>query len=117
MNSHTLQRSLLPLILCALIAWSCAHAGVSEARAIEVQTRSTLGHFSDLNLSNPEGVAALYRRIKVAAPRLCVDRNSSACTWSKAESECRRRAIAKAVGDLQSDRLGTLDRRAAHWRD
>ena len=116
MNSHTLQRSLLPLILCALIAWSCAHAGVSEARAIEVQTRSTIGHFSDLNLSNPEGVAALYRRIKVGAHRLCVD-SRRARTWSKAESECRRQAIAKAVTDLHNERQTSLHRHATQSRD
>jgi UrcA family protein len=91
---------------------------VSEARAIEVQTRSTIGHFSDLNLSNPEGVAALYRRIKVGAHRLCVDRTAyTRRTWSKAGAECRRQAIAKAVDDLHNERLASLHRHATQSRD
>jgi UrcA family protein len=116
MNSHTLHRSLHPLILCALTAWSCAYACVSLAREPEVQTRSTIVRFSDLNLSNPEGVAALYKRIKVAAHRVCTGR-SVRTRWSKADAQCKREAIAKAVGDMQNERLASLHRKATHWRD
>jgi UrcA family protein len=118
MNARTLNRSLHPLLLCALAAWSCSHASVSQARELKFETRTAIVNFSDLNLSNPEGVAALYKRIKVAAHRLCEDRNAyTRRTWSKTESECKRQAIAKAVNDVHNDRLASVHRQATQWRD
>ena len=50
-------------------AWQCG-AFASTPAADEDVRRITV-HFDDLNLEQPRGVAALYRRVRLAAEQVC----------------------------------------------
>ena len=103
----TVQR----LILCTLAASSLWFTSASPAdRPDEFETRSAIVGFSDLNLSNPGGVAELYRRIKAKARRLCENPNSTMTIRSKAEETCAREAVAETVERMQNQRLTDLHR-------
>jgi UrcA family protein len=111
MRTISLKQLLRGFVVCGVAAWSSLFGSISPASEdTELETRSKIVWFSDLNLSHPEGVAVLYRRIGAAAHRLCADRNSTVRYWSKAEAECKRAAIANAVSTIRNDRLTALHR-------
>jgi UrcA family protein len=60
-------------------------------------------HFGELNLGQPEGAAALYRRIRVAAERVC---GEPRLTGSRMVQPDWRACVAQAV----SQAVATLDR-------
>jgi len=98
-------------IACAAAA--CSSVFVCPAFAGEradTESRSVIVGFGDLNLSQPEGVTELYRRIRAAAHRLCADRNTTVRYWSKVDERCERQAVADAVGTLGNERLAALHR-------
>ena len=106
-----IKGTLQPLILCALAASSFLFTSVSLAdKPDKFETRSAMVGFSDLNLSNPAGVAELYRRIKGTAHRLCANPNATMTIRSKSERKCAREAVAEAVERMQNERLSELHR-------
>ena len=71
MNTNTASTHLRGLIAAAILGTLAAgFAGVSAA-ADNSEVRSETVHYADLNLSSPQGAAALYRRIKWAAQDVC----------------------------------------------
>jgi UrcA family protein len=97
--------------VCALAACSGVIAGPVLARdQTPTEGRSEIVWFSDLNLSHPQGVAELYRRIGAAARRLCADRNTTVRYWSREEGRCVRETVAKAVDAIGSEQLSALHR-------
>jgi UrcA family protein len=82
-------------IVCSVsssLATVCAAADSSDLPHVTVK-------FGDLNLSNPEGATALYRRINAAAREVCkaydIGRGRFALPGSA--DPCVRKAIAEAV--------------------
>jgi UrcA family protein len=60
-----------PIILAAVAFITC---GFSIARADSAfEPRSVTVRFADIDATNPEGAAALYRRLKGAATSVCQD--------------------------------------------
>lgn len=111
MNTYPIRRVLRQPALCAAGALLCLSAAVCSAEnAGAPALRSQVVRFGDLNLSNPEGVAALYRRIEGAATRVCRDLNRPRFVWSKSEAECKRAAIAQAVAGINNEQLAALHR-------
>ncbi len=83
-----------------LLAACIAATGV--ASAADVDTRSVAVRYSDLNLSNPEGVARLYTRIRRAAGIVCGTAGGVDTYFLKARKECRTRAIDDAVKSVNN---------------
>ena len=110
MGVHSVRR--LQSVFCGVGALLCLNAPLSSAEdAFDEVVRSQFEGFGDLKLSDPEGVVVLYRQIKAAAHRVCSERNTrTLLIWSKAEAECKRAAIAKAVVVVNSERLAALHR-------
>ena len=78
MGIHSIGRLVRRSVFGGVGALLCLNAPLSSAAdASDEVVRSEIVGFGDLNLSNPEGVAVLYRRIKAAAHRVCSDRNNS----------------------------------------
>ena len=75
------------LLACVLVAFS-AHAGD--------QGRSETVKFADLNLSSPAGVETLYRRIHMAAWRVC----QQPAGEQAASRSCATKAESEAVGKV-----------------
>ena len=76
-------------------------AGTTETRSITVK-------FGDLNVSNPEGAAALYARIRSAAISVCLPEESSSDPFRMQFNACVRKAIADAVTKVNRIELYTV---------
>jgi UrcA family protein len=107
-------QSVRPLqsVFCGVGALLCLNAPLSFAEdAFDEVVRSQFEGFGELKLSDPEGVVVLYRQIKAAAHRVCSERSTrTLLIWSKAEAECKRAAIDRAVVAVNSERLAALHR-------
>jgi len=106
-----IKSTLQQLTLCTVAASSFLFTSASLAdKADKFETRSAIVGFSDLNLSNPAGVAELYRRIKGTAHRLCANHNATTTLRSRSQAKCTREAVAEAVERMQNERLTALHR-------
>ena len=103
MIMNTAATHLRGLIAAAVLGTLAAgFAGVSAA-ADNSEVRSETVHYADLNLSSPQGAAALYRRIKWAA--------QDVCGWSDDSLETQvdaRPCVDKAIADAVT-RVGRLE--------
>jgi UrcA family protein len=91
------------------LALSCG-AGAAAARQTDVS--QTVVKFGDLNLSNPQGAATLYRRIVVAAHEVCgsFDVDSIDFAARALTNACVHKAIADAVTKVgQSELFAVYD--------
>jgi UrcA family protein len=77
-------------------AWQCGAFASTPPAGEEV--RRIVVRFGDLNLEQPAGVAALYRRLKLAAKQVCGESEppGSAIT-SAAWRACEAQAVDRAV--------------------
>ena len=98
--------------LCAFGVAALCVAGLPSAHATDqdkyVEGTSTTVKFGDLNLQNPAGTEALYRRIQRAANKVCGDTRDIHNLNDFARRECVERAVAKAVSDVNNRSLTAL---------
>jgi UrcA family protein len=90
-TSSIYRRELIAAAILGTIGLSVAQASTAG------DTSNVTVKYGDLNLSNPEGAATLYKRIVSAAYKVCAapDRNS---LWYRVELRaCLNTAIADAV--------------------
>jgi len=100
MTTSTQLRGLIATAILGVLA-SC-FAGVSAAA--DSDTRSMTVKFGDLDLSNPQGAATLYRRIVQAARGVCDMSDDS--PWAlAAEHGCFKKAVADAVTKVGEPQL------------
>lgn len=105
---NTASTHLRGLIAAAVLGTLAAgFAGVSTA-ADSLQVRSETVHYADLNVSSPQGAAALYRRIKRAARDVC-GWNDDILDMQADTQPCMDKAIADAV-----NRVGRLELTAVY---
>jgi UrcA family protein len=64
--------------------------------------------YSDLDLSKPQAVEALYGRIEKAAQRLCTDSGWRRVDERVKEQQCIARTIADTVAKIPNERLAAL---------
>jgi UrcA family protein len=104
MNTKTTCRSFRAVLATAVLgAFAFSLATVCTA-AEPTDTQQTTVKYADLNISNPEGAAALYARIQRAARQVCPPldvRNLS----SEAPGACVQKAIADAVAKVDQPAL------------
>jgi UrcA family protein len=80
--------------LAAAALSTIALAG-SPAIAGQVETSSVIVSFADLNLGQPQGMATLDSRLRIAARRVC-DTGERDTHSRRLEAECRVKAVAGA---------------------
>jgi UrcA family protein len=89
-----------------------ATAGTNVLAAPHTETRSVKIQYNMLDLATEGGTTRLYRRIKGAARRVCQD---STAPWdarsSRHFSQCYQAALAKAVSDVNNNKLTALYQR------
>jgi UrcA family protein len=73
--------------------------------------------YDDLDLTRPAGVVKLYRRIELAAARVCERVNSKAPQNIAATRICAEEAIARAVAQVGSPALSRYYASRAHRID
>ena len=67
--------------------------------------REEVVKFGDLNLSNPEGVKALYRRVHAAAERVCETAGSPVLYERRAARACVQGAMDRAIERINAPAL------------
>jgi UrcA family protein len=90
MSTSTQFRGLIATAILGALAFG--FAGVSAAA--DSDARSTTVKYGDLNLSDPQGAATLYRRIVKAARAVCND--DSPWSWVAAD-HCVKKTVTDAV--------------------
>lgn len=92
-------------------AWQCdALAAASKAPAAADVDQTTV-HFEDLNIDRPAGTAALYRRIRHAAERVCGDPQQTGSRFlSPSWGSCVAQAVDRAVVALDRPALTAYHR-------
>src|ERR1700722_6806619 len=106
---HTIMRKRLYTGLSCLLGTLAASGAMSSsARAYEETPISKLVRFGDLDITKPAGAQVLYRRIEVAAQRVCVLPTSRTLVTMAEERSCIRTAIDKAVRQVDSPQLSAL---------
>lgn len=108
MNAHISTR-LSSLTLAALATFSFAStarlalAGPADGPSLTVS-------YADLNLSNPAGAAALYRRIQQAARTICGRNGTRDLHGNLLSSACYESAVENAVATVDAPMLTAMHR-------
>lgn len=106
-NMHSLNiiRHVMTAAIVGTLALGFAlPAGAGDA----TETRSITVKFGDLNVSSPDGAAALYSRIRSAAKTVCGPDESSSYPFRTAFNACVHKAIADAVTKVNRMELYTV---------
>jgi UrcA family protein len=80
------------------------------SRAADMETRTTVVHYDDLDLRTRAGAATLERRIAGAVESVCRKPANRSLTEIAREASCRQAAVAEAQPKLQNA-LATVGRR------
>ena len=100
MNTMITSRSFRRVLATAILgAFACSLATVCTA-ADPMDPPQTTVKFADLNVSNPEGAAALYARIQQAARQVCLPLDGASLGSKSRMSACVHKAIADAVAKV-----------------
>lgn len=95
-NTKTASTHLRGLITAAILGVLAAGFAGASLAGDGSQMRSETVNYGDLNLSSPQGTAALYRRITQAPHNVC-DWGEDSLDLRANASECVDKAIADAV--------------------
>jgi UrcA family protein len=94
------------------VVWVILAAGPMTWVATAAQADEAVPHkvvrFKDLNLSNTEGAAVLYGRIKSAANEVCGKRDRFELSQSRTIPICINDAVSRAVAQVNSPMLTSL---------
>lgn len=104
MNSVNIIRHVLTATIIVTLASGFLPANAADA----TQVRSITVKFADLNVSSPEGAAALYDRIRSAAKTVCSPAESSPSPFKIEFNACVHQAIADAVTKVNRMELYTV---------
>ncbi len=94
------------MVLCGLIGASSASA-VDAATSDDPLPTITLKYDSQ-SLATDAGAKAVYQRLVNAAEAVCPDPFTGSRLVSNATEQCRQRAIARAVRQINNPRLAAL---------
>lgn len=101
MKSHKYRKlSLAVLLTAAVVAVQPGQAAYPDSETVE---RSISVRFADLNLDNDDGVAALYRRLRLAAESVCGPqslRAAGALMTLRANRQCYDQTLDRAVAEI-----------------
>jgi UrcA family protein len=85
------------LIAKAIVSAVAASLTVICAAADKTETVSVIVKYGDLNVSNPEGAATLYRRIAAAASTVCGPYDTD--SWHRGSRSSVNTCVHKAIAD------------------
>ena len=95
--------ALLLMATCGVCAATLAAAATRDDEVPRIVVK-----YADLNLSNPEDAATLLHRIERAARQVCPDADLLNLRAMQVSVQCRRAAVARAVGAIGSPTLNAL---------
>jgi UrcA family protein len=94
---------------CLLVgSFTVAQADTPHNVTLSDEVPSVVVSYGDLNLATAAGARTLYKRISTAAHEVCPFEDSKVPAQMAYNHECRAAAIARAVHDINSPQLATL---------
>jgi UrcA family protein len=105
------KSALLLLIGGLAVAAASAAAGASPA---ERDTPTAIIHYTTASLATDSGVRALYRRIEMAAEKVCPHEPANSQLPNEALIKCRHDTIAAAIAKVNNQRLVAYHVASAH---
>jgi UrcA family protein len=106
MKSTAKRHALIGIATFAAVATVNLAAATPEADG----PRSTVVHYTDLDLSRPSDARRLYSRIKRAARTVCYNSPSSDLKRLREYDECLGQAVTAAVEKVQSEQVSAIRR-------
>jgi UrcA family protein len=111
LNSIRGRRAGLAMIAGCL---AVAAAGTATAATPPPDVPSVVVRYADLDISTPQGASSLYRRIAIAARKVCPVADISELGRFMEARACQEQAIARAVQAVSNPQLAAVY--AAHGR-
>jgi UrcA family protein len=105
MNTMTISTSLRGFIASAILGVLAAGVASVSTAAEGTEALQTIVKYGDLNVSTPQGAAALYNRIRVAADGVCWPLDHGDIASKAHVAACVRKAIAGAVTSVDQPAL------------
>ena len=97
MNTITTANPLRTLIAAAIFGAVASGFSVASVATDSIEAPHVVVKYGDLDVSNPQGAAALYRRIHSAAERVCPRLESHDLASAARSNACIHKAITDAV--------------------
>jgi UrcA family protein len=88
--------------------FAVAAAGAAVASPTDSDAPSVVVRYTAASLATDSGVQALYRRIEMAAAKVCFIEPAGSRLPNQAVQKCRRDAVAGAVEKVHNTRLAAL---------
>jgi UrcA family protein len=85
-----------------------AVAGAADATPADRETPTVIIHYTTASLATDSGVHALYRRIEMAAEKVCLNEPANSRLHNEALIKCWHDTIAVAVAKISNQRLAAL---------
>ena len=95
-----MKRVPIAAVLTVLSCLPLAHAETASAERLKYEV-----DYSDLNLSRSTGATVLYRRLQLAAERVCAPLDLKGTNYEMRHGKCLRSAIASAVAEVNEPLL------------
>jgi UrcA family protein len=83
-------------------------AGMASAANLAIDVPSVVVKYDAASLSTDRGVNDLYRRLTSAARKVCPDPSFRDLSAQQQARECRNRAVARAVSQIDNSQLAAL---------
>jgi UrcA family protein len=112
-----LRRGFMTSLITKLLlagGFAVAAASAAVASPTDSDVPSVVVHYTTASLATDSGVQALYRRIEMAAEKVCIIEPVGTRMPNEAVLKCRRDAVAGAVEKVHNTRLAALY--AAHTK-
>src|SRR5580700_10816090 len=91
-----------------------AAASAADASPADRATPTVIIHYTTASLATDSGVHALYRRIEMAAERVCPHEPANSQLPNEALIKCRHDTVAVAIAKINNQRLAALHVASAH---
>jgi UrcA family protein len=106
---RTANKFVIPCTVFAmLVLLSPLGSSAATATRAHYEGPTQTVNYADLDLTNSKAVATLYRRIKLAAGKVCESSEPTSLQTLRYVRMCTKQAIAQAVKDVDSSGLTTV---------
>jgi UrcA family protein len=103
-SNHTKSAGIAMLVGCLL----AGSLGVAQAVTPANDVPTVVVSYEDLDLSTTDGATTLYKRISVAAHKVCPFEDAVHPMQVAANNSCRNAAIARAVSTVNNAKLAAV---------
>jgi UrcA family protein len=113
-TSHAHGRGFNSVCMLFIGGLAVAAASAAGASPADRDTPTVIIHYATASLATDSGVYTLYRRIEMAAERVCPHEPANSQLPNEALIKCRHDTVAVAIAKINNQRLAALHVASAH---